>query len=434
MRTRSLRNRLSFHGLLLFMACILPICTFSQNFVKTSAETVGMSSERLKYLTNTIEEYVKNEELPGAVVLIARRGQIAYLNAFGKSDIESGVKMKENSIFRIASQTKAIVSVGVMILHEQGKLLIRDPVGKYLPAFMETTVAVPKEAGGYEIVKANRPITIRDLLTHTGGIGYEGGVAEDVWEKAGLEGGYFADQNEPIQAAISRIAGLPFQAQPGEKFIYGYSTDILGALIEVVSGDNLDVFLKSNVLDPLEMNDTHFYLPLEKKDRLTTVYNATEKGLERAPESAGIFGQGSYVNGPRTCFSGGAGYLSTVLDYAKFLQMMLNKGEFNGNRIISRKTVELMTANHLETSFDDVYDELDEGIGFGLGFYVMEDVGKFGNLGSIGEFGWFGIYHTAYWVDPVEELVVVYMTQVFPEDDIYDMDKVRALVYQSIID
>jgi CubicO group peptidase (beta-lactamase class C family) len=414
----------------LFLILVLHFSACTRELTKVPPEKVGISSERLTYLTETFQAYVDNGELSGAVVLVARKGQVAYCHAFGKGDMENDTPMEEHSIFRIASQTKAIVSVGIMILQEEGRLLITDPVGKYIPPFKETTVAVPNEDGGYEIVKASRPVTIRDLLTHTAGIGYGNGIASDLWEDAGIQGWYFADREEPIQATVGRMAGLPFDAQPGEKWVYGYNTDILGAVIEVVSGQPLDIFLKTRVLDPLGMNDTHFYLPEEKRDRLAVVYSETDHGLERAPDPGGMVGQGAYVDGPRISFSGGAGLLSTAWDYARFLQMMLNGGELNGNRIISRKTVELMTVSHL----GKIPYPLDRGTGFGLGFSVAEDLGFRGVPGSEGEFGWGGAYHSAYWVDPCEELVVVYFTQLIPARGLEDHDKLRALVYQALVD
>ena len=399
----------------------------AQQLVKVSPEEVGMSSERLERLSQTFQGYIDEEKLPGATILVARKGKIAYLKSFGKNDIEGDVPMTDSSIFRIASQTKAIVSVGVMMLQEEGKLLITDPVGKYMPAFMKTKVAVAKEDGSYDIVDADRPITIRDLLTHTSGVSYGYGIASDLWEEANIQGWYFADRDEPIQATVNRMAELPFEAQPRKEFVYGYNTDILGALIEVVSGETLDVYLKKNILEPLGMKDTHFYLPLDKKERLATVYSATENGLERAPSPGGMVGQGAYVDGPRKSFSGGAGLLSTAMDYTKFLQMMLNKGEFNGKRIISPKTVELMTTNHLPFPFG-------EGTGFGLGFSTVEDLGLRGELGSKGEFAWGGAYHSTYWVDPEEEMTVVYFTQLIPANELDDHGKLRALIYQAIID
>lgn len=420
----------SLKPLTFFLSFILCSNLFAQVLTKTEPEKVGMSSERLEILTDNFQQFVDSSKLPGAVVLVARRGQIAYFKSFGKSDMEKKTPMEENSIFRIASQTKAIVSVGIMMLQEEGKLLITDPVGKYIPEFNKTSVAKEKEEGGYEIVKANRPITIRDLLTHTSGIGYGEGVASDLWEKENIQGWYFADRDEPVLETVKRMAVLPFDAQPGEKFVYGYNTDILGALIEVVSGEPLDKFLKNRILDPLEMNDTHFYLPKDKKERLAVVYSTTDDGLEKAPEPGDMIGQGAYVEGPRVSFSGGAGFLSTALDYAKFLQMMLNGGEYNGKQIISPKTVELMTINHL----GEVQFPWANGTGFGLGFSVVEDLGLRGVLGSEGEYGWGGAYHSNYWVDPQEQLVVVYFTQVIPAIRLDDHEKLRALVYQSLVD
>ncbi|MBN1237946.1 MAG: beta-lactamase family protein [Gammaproteobacteria bacterium] len=417
------------HRLLLTSAFLLGFVTCGANaFDATSPGEVGLSAERLERLDAALESYVEDGRLAGSVVLVARRGDIAHLRAFGERDRESNSPMREDAIFRIASQTKAIVSTAVLMLQERGELLIGDPVGRYLPEFTETTVAVPKPDGGYDVVEASRPVTIRDLLTHTSGFGYGTGVAADAWADAGIQGWYFADRDEPIGDTISRLAGLPADAQPGESWIYGYNTDILGALVERVSGQPLDRFLADNIFEPLGMSDTHFYLPRAKRDRLASVYSSAEGGIERA-EGTGSIGQGAYVDGPRESFSGGAGLLSTVTDYARFLQMLLNGGELDGERLLSPKTVELMTTSHLG---DDV--EFRPGEGFGLGFYVVEDVGARGVPGSVGEYGWGGAYHSTYWVDPEEELIVVYMSQLIPATDIDDQAKLRALVYQAIVD
>lgn len=425
-----MKTKYSFYLIALCLTFFLQSYLSAQDFAKVEPEKVGMSSERLQFLTTTLQEYVDNGQLSGAVALVARRGEIAYLKSFGMRDMENDSPMLDNSIFRIASQTKAIVSVGVMMLQEEGKLLISDPVGNYLPEFKETTVATLNEEGKMEIVKAKRPITIRDLLTHTAGIGYGGGVASDLWKEADIQGWYFADRDEPIQATVARIGRLPFEAQPGEKFVYGYNTDILGALIEVVSGEPLNAYLNTRILEPLGMSDTHFYLPPNKSNRLAVVYSSTDSGLQRAPDPGGMVGQGAYVKGPRKSFSGGAGYLSTANDYARFLQMMLNGGTLNGKRIISLKTVELMTVNHLEeASFSWT-----NGTGFGLGFSIVEDVGLRGSLGSEGEYGWGGAYHSTYWVDPEEDLIVVYFTQLIPANELDDHGKLRALVYQALVD
>ncbi len=336
--------------------------------------------------------------------------------------------MADDAIFRIASQTKAIVSTGVMLLQEEGKLLISDPVGRYLPQFARTQVAVARDGAGYDVVDARGPITIRQLLTHTSGVSYGSGPASDRWESAGIQGWYFADREEPVGDTIARLAALPFDAHPGEQWIYGYNTDILGALIEAVSDQPLDEFIQTRILEPLGMEDTHFYLPLDKRDRLATVYSATNDGLDRAPNPGHMVGQGAYVDGPRTSFSGGAGLLSTATDYARFLQMTLNGGELEGTRLLGRKTVELMTTNHLTDQ------PFRAGQGFGLGFSIVEDVGARGLPGSKGEYGWGGAYHSTYWVDPTEELVVVYLTQLIPAGGLDDQGKIRALIYQAIED
>ncbi len=401
----------------------------AQELSRAKPEELGLSSERLQRLSAVFQEYVDEGKLSGSVILIARHGKVAYLEAFGHRDRESKSPMKTDTIFRIASQTKALISVGVMILQEEGQLLISDPVGKYIPEFQETTVAVAKEGVGYDVVKAKRSITIRDLLTHTAGISYGSGVVSDRWEEAGIQGWYFADRDEPISATVSRIASFPFAAQPGERWVYGYNTDILGVVIERASGQALDDFLHVRLFKPLGMRDTHFYLPPKNKNRLAVVYSASgTDALERSPDLGGMIGQGAYVEGPRKSFSGGAGILSTAMDYSSFLQMMLNGGSFNGNRILSRKTVELMTVDHV----GDIFRR--EGMGFGLGFSVVEDLGVRGVPGSVGEFGWGGAYHTTYWVDPEEQLVVTYFTQLRPTNNLDDHGKLRALIYQAIVD
>ena len=416
--------------LLLWLAlalCTAPVRS-AEDFPRAAPEAVGLSGPRLDRLTEAMQAYVDDGRLAGAVVLVARRGRVAYLRSFGQRDIESGSPMADDAIFRIASQTKAIISTGVMVLQEEGRLLISDPVGRYLPEFARTQVAIARDGGGYEVVDARGRITIRQLLTHTSGVSYGNGPASDRWESAGIQGWYFADREEPVGDTIARIAALPFDAHPGEQWIYGYSIDILGALIEAVSGQPLDEFLRTRILDPLGMEDTHFYLPIDKRDRLATVYSATNNGLERAPNPGHMVGQGAYVDGPRTSFSGGAGLLSTAIDYARFLQMMLNGGELEGTRLLSRKTVELMTTNHLTDQ------PFRAGQGFGLGFSIVENVGARGLPGSKGEYGWGGAYHSTYWVDPVEDLVVVYLTQLIPAGGLDDQGRLRALIYQAIED
>jgi CubicO group peptidase (beta-lactamase class C family) len=392
---------------------------------------VGMDATRLDRLGAALDRYVADGRLPGGVVLVARRGHTAYLHAFGMRDREARDTVAPDALFRIASQSKAVVSVAAMILIEEGRLLLSDRVGRFLPEFMETTVAVPDSAGGYAVVPARRAITVRDLLTHMAGVGYGGGPGGEQWEAAGITGWYFGHRTAPIRETARRMAELPFPAQPGEAWVYGYATDILGAVVEVASGQPLDRFLEERLLGPLEMGDTHFYVPQEKAGRLATVYGHTAEGdLVRAPDGSGMQTQGQYLDGPRVSFSGGAGLVSTAGDYARFLQMLLNGGELDGVRILSPASVRLMTVDHAASALEDAPGW--EGAGFGLGFQVTLDLGATGAHGSVGEYGWGGAYHSTYWVDPAEELVVVYMTQVIPAR-VDDHPRVRALVYQAIV-
>jgi len=423
------RSRLTLVASLAVVFLLVAKTLFAQGLTPAKPESVGMSSARLERLTSALQAYVDDDRLAGAAAIVARRGKIVYLEAVGHRDKEAGSPMATDSIFRIASQTKALVSVGVMLLQEEGTLLITDPVGKYLPEFMATTVAQPNGRGGYDVVAARRLITIRDLLTHTAGISYGSGPAADQFEEAGITGWYFANRDESAGDVMARLAALPLDAHPGERWIYGYNTDILGAMIEKISDQTLGAFLRERLFDPLGMDDTHFYLPRGKADRLTTVYSATDhSGIERAPDPGHMVGQGAYVDGPRTSFSGGAGALSTVEDYATFLQMMLNGGELDGVRILSPTTVDLMTVDHT----GDIDFRGDQG--FGLGFSIVQDPGASGLPGSVGEYGWGGAYHSTYWVDPQEELVVVYMTQLIPAGGLDDQAKLRTLIYQSIVD
>lgn len=397
---------------------------------RAQTPAAGAATDRgsIERLGPALESYVAAGRLPGAVTLVSHRGRIVHSGAVGYRDREAKSPMRPDTIFRIASQSKALVSVGIMQLQEEGALLISDPVGRYIPEFTRTTVAVRNGDDSYDVVPARRQITIRDLLTHTAGLGYGSGIAEDRWRAAGIQGWYFADRGEPVAAIVARMAALPFDAHPGERWVYGYATDVLGVVIEKVAGKTLDEFIRHRITAPLGMRDTHFYLPPPKADRLAAVYSRTPSGLARAPDPGGMVGQGAYVNGPRTAFSGGAGLLSTAPDYMRFLQALLNRGTLDGVRILSRKSVELMTVDHLESI------PYRPGEGFGLGFSLLKDLGARGTLGSPGEFGWGGAYHSTYWVDPAEELIVVHLTQVIPASGLDDYGTVRAIVYASLPD
>ncbi|MEW5901462.1 MAG: serine hydrolase domain-containing protein [Acidobacteriota bacterium] len=386
---------------------------------------VGLSAERLDRLTHVLQSYIDEKRTAGLVALVARNGRVAYLHGLGKLDMARGTSMPTNGIFRIASQTKAVTSVAVMLLQEEGKLLLDDSVSKYIPEFSHSRIAVEpaeKDAKGYATVPLKRPITVRDLLTHTAGISYGDGPARDEYIAAGIHGWFMADKPVSIGEIIKKLAALPFDAQPGERWVYGYNTDILGYLVERVSGMSLADFFVREITGPLGMTDTHFFLPGEKLGRFTSVYGMSENGtLELKEDSRDNF----YVKGPRVCCAGGAGLLSTAEDYARFLLMLQGGGQFGGVRLLSPKSVELMTADHVGNLYG--------AGGYGLGFWVTDRLGRNGQPGSVGSFGWGGAYHTVYWVDPAERLVAVLMTQLLPAGRSDLHAKFRALVYQSII-
>jgi CubicO group peptidase (beta-lactamase class C family) len=415
---------------LMFSATLGVASGWAQALPAATPASVGVSAERLNRLSATLQQYVDEKRSAGVVTIVLRQGKVVHFEAFGKRDIEAGAAMQKDTIFRIASMSKAITSVATMILLEEGKLLLNDPVSKFIPSFAKTTVMVPPPAGAVagtpvSVVPAKRAITIRDLLTHTSGIGYGAGPAEPLYKAANVHMWYFADKSEPIATTIDRLAALPFDAQPGEKYVYGFNTDILGVVVEKASGMSLDEFFRTRIFQPLKMVDTHFYLPVDKRNRLAAVYSMVDGTLVRAPDAG--MGQGAYVDGPRQSFSGGAGLLSTASDYARFLQMLVNGGELDGVRVLSPKTVELMTANHTGTLFNEGRD------GFGLGFGVIEHLGRSGVPGSVGLFEWGGAYHTDFWGDPKEQVVAVLMEQLLPSGGSDLHGKFRALVYQAIV-
>jgi CubicO group peptidase (beta-lactamase class C family) len=408
----------------LLVLLIHAVVVSAQKPASITPESLGMSTARLARITQVMDEYSKARLVAGTVTLVARGGRVVYHEAAGFRDIEAGAPMQRETLFRIASQTKALTSVGIMMLVEEGKLLLTDPVAKYIPAFDKTTVLSPGTGG--TPVPAKRRITIRDLLTHTAGVSYGGepAVAEQ-YKSAGFTAWYFADRSEPIGHWIEKLGALPFVAQPGERFVYGYSTDILGYVIERVSGQPLDRFLKTRLIDPLKMVDTDFFVPVHKAARLATVYARSGEALTRAPD--GHPGQGHYVTGPRAAFAGGAGLVSTASDYARFLQMLLNGGELDGVRLLSPRTVALMTSDHLGEKYGV------PGRGFGLGFETVTDLGLSGRYGSEGEYSWGGAYFSRYWVDPAEEIVTVFLSQLLPSGGVDLQEKLRVLVNQAII-
>ena len=392
---------------------------------------LGFDARRLTRIDSVLQRAVDRSEIGGAVALVLKDGETVYEKAFGWADREANRRMTPDAIFRIASQTKALTSVAVMSLVEEGKLSLDDPASRFIPGFEHTTVAVRADTGR-AIVPAKRRITIRDLLTHTSGVSYgTDSLVAPLYEKAALGpaagwGWYTADKKEPICPTIERLATLPFVAQPGERFVYGYSTDILGCVVERVTGKSLDEVIRTRITAPLGMKDTYFYLPPANRARLTAVYSSgPEMQVVRAPD--GPKGQGDYVDGPRRSFSGGAGLLSTAQDYARFLQMLLNGGVLDGARILSPKTVALMTTNQTGTLFSQ------SGQGFGLGFRVLEQPGADGRIESVGTFGWGGAYGSNYEVDPQEHLVLVFMIQLLPSRSSVPA-QFPTLVYQALVE
>lgn len=379
----------------------------------------GFSPERLKRLDAAIDEQIRKQQLAGGVMAVLRDGKPVVFKAYGQRDIENAKAMRTDTLFRIASMTKALTTVAAMILYEEGRFLLKDPVSRYLPAFANVQVALP--GGGTE--KPRRALTIHDLLTHTAGMSYGGGPAKAAYDAAGMKDWYLVGNDETLEQWTNRFAALPLQSQPGDQFIYGYATDVLGRLVEVVSGQPLDAFIKARITDPLRMPDTGFSVPPEKVERLANVYGLEGGQLKLMETSA----KSDFVNGPHKLMSGGAGMVSTAGDYTRFLQMLLNQGELDGVRILAPHTVALMTADHLGPKSGGDAD------GFGLGFWVNVKRGGFKELGSEGAFGWGSAYFPQYTVDPKERLVILFMTQLRPAGNLTLHLRVRNLAYQALI-
>jgi CubicO group peptidase (beta-lactamase class C family) len=398
--------------------------------VPAAAQDAAFSADRLARIDSILASYVNDNRIAGAVALVLRDGETVYERAVGWSDREAGRRMAPNTIFRIASQTKALTSVAALILLEEGALRLEEPVGRYIPSFLQTTVTV-RDGDTVAIVPAARAITIRDLLTHTAGISY--GTASTIAARYAAQGlgpaagygWYTADKDEPVCTTMERLGSLPFVSQPGEAWVYGYSTDILGCIVERASGMPLDDFIRSRITGPLAMSDTHFYLDPSQRERLAAVYASDSSGhVIRAPD--GARGQGHYIEGPRRSFAGGAGLVSTARDYARFLEMVRNGGTLDGARILAPRTVKLMTTNQVGSLYSD------DGLGWSLAFETIERFGASG-MGAVGSYGWGGAYGSWYRVDPEAGLVMVFMIQLLPNGtDI--RQKFPTLVYQALLD
>lgn len=406
-------------------------CGDTQSFQQVNAADVGFIEERLARIDRLITQSINDGEIPGAVALVARNGKIAYHKSFGYADVASKRTMDNSAIFRIASMTKAITTVGVMILHERGHFMLNDPISKYIPEFESPEILIKVDALG-NIVKtepSKKEIKIIDLLTHSSGISYPfiKNDLQNIYQNSGIiDGATSAEIN--LESQMKLLSTLPLLFEPGAKFQYGLSLDLLGYLCEVISGKPLDRYLNDEIFSPLKMYDTHFYLPDQKKVRLVTLYSwIAGKGLivSKGDESSiKLVNPNFPIEGEKTYFSGGAGLSSTAYDYGRFIQMLLNNGELEGADIISRKSVELMRRSRIDWD-DDGQPE------FGLGFYIINDIAEVGELGSDNSYSWGGAFNTSYWIDPQENLIGIFMSQTRPtETDV--KDKFRSLVYQAL--
>jgi CubicO group peptidase (beta-lactamase class C family) len=394
-------------------------------------EDVGMSAQRLERLGRAMQGYIDRKEVAGTVTLIARRGKVVHYEARGDRQVETGAAMTPDAIFRIASMTKPIASAALMMLWEEGHFQLRDPISKWLPEFAEPRVAVVPDADEYlglpyKTVAAKRPITVQHALTHTAGFAnsYRGPTRAEYQALRQKR-----EPNGTVADSLELLAELPLNFQPGEAWQYGPGIDVAGVLVEKISGQTFDDFLRERIFEPLGMSDTHFYLPAEKLDRFVALYRPDDQGqieLTEAPTA-----ESRYVREPHVYFSGSGGLVSTAADYLRFHQMMLNGGELDGVRILSRKTVELMTSNH--TGDLGIWLR-GPGYGFGIGYSVVTDRGPSAMPATEGSYSWGGAFCTVFWVDPEEELIGILMTQVRPYTHLNIRSDLQTLTYQAIVD
>ncbi len=398
----------------------------AQRPTSPSASNHGFAADRLGRIDRWLQSYVDSNRIAGAVLLVMRDGAVVYEKAVGWSDRESGRRMTTDAMFRIASQSKALTSVAAMMLLEEGKISLADPVSRFIPAFARTTVMTPNGP-----MAATRQITVRQLLTQTAGISYGTDTTlNPLWSAKGLGsatgfGFYTADKDEPVCATMETLATLPFSRQPGEAYIYGWATDVLGCVVERASGMPLDEFFRTRITQPLGMTDTYFFVPEAKRGRVVTVYSSDlENRAVRAPE--GQRGQGHYIDGPRKNFSGGAGLVSTARDYSRFLQMLLNGGELNGMRLLSPASVKAMSTDQVDSLYPG------RGQGFGFGFSILEMAGADNSLATPGTYGWAGAYSSIYKIDPDKRITIAFMINQIPNrTDI--RDKSINMVYQALV-
>ncbi len=421
---------------LFLMMAVLIACNVSAQKIEQSANVTasGFSEERLKKIDNQMNEWVKKGWVNGTVGLIIRNGKIVYYKSAGYNDMEAKLAMKKDDIFRIASQTKAIASVAVMMLYEEGKFLLDDPISAYIPSFANEKVLDKfNEADTtYTTVPAKRQATIRDLLSHTSGLGYAqigSKEANAIYAKSNITAGVDVS-GDKLSDAMSRLGALPLMHQPGEKWTYGLNVDVLGDLVEIWSGMSLDEFFRTRIFEPLGMADTYFNLPATKASRLVNMYSEDSTGKLQKQTGEALGGHIDYPLRKKSYFSGGAGLSSTAYDYAVFLQMMLNGGTYNGKRLLSRNTVRMMTMNQIG---DAPTDWLGNNK-FGLGFAVVTGKGSADFPSQEGTYSWGGAFKTSYWVDPKEKMVIVFYRQILNTTHNDLADKFRVMAYSALND
>lgn len=413
--------------------------SFSQTTLQQVApETQGLSSARLNHLDANINQWIKEDQLNGATMIILRDGKIVYHKAFGFANKQQHVPMRTDHIFRIASMTKPVISVAAMMLYEEGKFLLTDPLSKYIPEFKNAVVLDKYKAADttYTTVPAKREITIRDIFSHTSGIGYAqigSGVANAIYYKNKINGG-IGTPYSTLKEVIPRLAKLPLLVQPGEEFYYGLNTDVLGYLIEVISGMSLDKYLHQKNFGPLGMKDTYFFLPKEKQSRLVDLYTQGNNKI-RIQDSLislnGTFSRDFPKTPNGTYFSGGAGLASTAYDYALFGQMLLNGGELFGKRILSQATIKMMTSNQIGDLL--MWADANKTRRFGLGFGILTEYAERTTMIPAGSYGWDGMFASHYWTDPKSKMVVVFMRNIWPTEHWDYGDRIKPLVYQALL-
>lgn len=410
------------------------VAAFAQPITLATPESQGFSSERLKRLDREMNNWVNNGWMQGGTALVIRNNKIIYYKAVGFNDKEQKIQLQKDDIFRIASQTKAITSVAIMILFEEGKLLLDDPVSKYIPAFAKQQVLDKFNPADttYTTVPAKKEITIRELLTHTSGLGYaQIGSKESnaIYAKHNLTAG-IGVKGDKLLDAMNRLAKLPLMHQPGEKWTYGLNTDLLGCLVEVISGISLDEFFRTRIFEPLAMTDTYFTIPKNKAWKLVKLYREDSTGKLVKSEANLLNGKTISPDYPlegSTYYSGGAGLTSTIYDYGVFLQMLLNGGIHNGKRILSRNSVRMMTMNQI--------GDLSRGDDkFGLGFQIVTERGSARTPSNPGTFSWGGAFATSYWVDPKEKMVFLFYRQLQSSTHGDVVEKFRAMLYGAMND